>query len=239
MLASFLKIMFSNALLFSIILIFIQLIGIKNKSKLIEEKVTWIGYYFISMILFLTISSLILILCFCIYIAKYNNNNILYSSGLMFIIFNALSSYIIEGLYWLVIKIHIHFNKEMYKLNNNEKIWSLLFILLVYAISFFVSQKYYYSILYFEVILGYLFWLHPTLSDLRQKKKELLSLSRLFWIGLFFVLLCYLTVKKYEKEPIKIVASIIGIIIGFIIGIFFMEYIAKKMDSNSINKKAK
>ena len=133
MIESFLGTMFLCIII--IALSFIQYIGIKVNTKTYEPEITYIGDYVQSIIIFLAISSLGLL----IYVYIYFNNmrsSAWYDSGLLFIVYSAVTGFIINIIYCVIMNIIKFFDKtkSTYFLKDYEKNWTWILVMLAYQI---------------------------------------------------------------------------------------------------------
>ena len=143
MIETFLGTLFLCVIIITILLAFIQYIGIKIGSKTYEDEVTYIGDYVQSIIIFLAISSFVLLFYVHLYYAKSIESD-LYNSGLLFLVYGVFSGIIIQAVYYITMHIIQFFNKNKstYFLKAYEKNWTWIFILITYAI-YFISQHLY------------------------------------------------------------------------------------------------
>lgn len=104
MIESILETIFLCIIIISLALSFIQYIGIKVDTKTYEPEITYIGDYVQSVIIFLAISSLGLLIYVYIY---FNNMKSLawYDSGLLFIVYSAVTGFIINIIYSVIMNI--------------------------------------------------------------------------------------------------------------------------------------
>lgn len=110
MIESFLGTMFLCIIIISLALSFIQYIGIKVNIKTYEPEIIYIGDYVQSIIIFLAISSLGLL----IYVYIYFNNmksSAWYDSGILFIVYSAITGFIINIVYSVIMNIIKIFDK--------------------------------------------------------------------------------------------------------------------------------
>lgn len=235
MIETFLGTLFLCVIIITILLAFIQYIGIKIGSKTYEDEVTYIGDYVQSIIIFLAISSFVLLFYVHLYYAKSIESD-LYNSGLLFLVYGVFSGIIIQAVYYITMHIIQFFNKNKstYFLKAYEKNWTWIFILITYAIYFISQHLYSYGFSYIALVLSYFFWMMPTKSTFKDKLKELKTLSISYWCCFVFVFICGFVSIRYTKPPYSI-AAFIGIIIGFILGIICMILIAKKMKKGKTN----
>ena len=122
MIESFLGTMFLCIIIISLALSFIQYIGIKVNIKTYEPEIIYIGDYVQSIIIFLAISSLGLL----IYVYIYFNNmksSAWYDSGILFIVYSAITGFIINIVYSVIMNIIKIFDKtkSTYFLKDYEK----------------------------------------------------------------------------------------------------------------------
>ncbi len=235
MIESFLGTIVLCVILIASALSLIQYIGIKAKTKTVEPEITYIGDYVQSIVIYLVISSLGLLIYIYIYF-KNTENTALYNSGLLFILYSAISGLLINFIYYIIMKFIMFFDKtkSTYFLKTYERNWTWIFIMIAYAIYYFCNNLNTYSFAYIALILSFLFWMHPTKSAFKDKLTEFKSLSRSYWCCLVFILICGFAAIRY-RTPTYTIASFIGIILGFIIGIFLMALISNKMKTKSQN----
>lgn len=237
MIETFLGTMFLCIIIITALLSFIQVVSMKIGSKTYEDEVTYIGDYVQSIIIFLVISSLVLLYYVHIYFTTSKDSD-LYNSGLLFLALGILLGFFIRVLYSIIMNFILYFDKakSTYFLKDYEKNWTWIFILISYAIYFVIQHLYLYSFSYITLVLSYFFWMIPTKSSLIDKFKELTNLSVSYWCCFVFIFICGFVSIRYTKIPYSI-AAYIGIIIGFILGIICMALIArytKKMKGKSI-----
>lgn len=229
MLESFIGTICLCIIIITFALSFIQFIGTLIGTKTFEPEVLYIGDYVQSIIIFLFISTLVLLLYVHIYFIN-SVDSALYNSGLLFIFYSAIASIVIDVLYTSIMKIILYFSKSKttYFLKEDEKNWTWIFIMVAYTIYFGINNLFLYSYSYIALILSYLFWMHPTKSSLTEKITQLKSLSLSYWCCFVFIIICGFAAVRYS-EPLYTIASVIGIISGFPLGIFFMTLISKRM----------
>lgn len=133
MIESILETIFLCIIIISLALSFIQYIGIKVDTKTYEPEITYIGDYVQSVIIFLAISSLGLL----IYVYIYFNNmksSAWYDSGLLFIVYSAVTGFIINIIYSVIMNIIKFFDKtkSTYFLKDYEKKWTWILVMLAY-----------------------------------------------------------------------------------------------------------
>ena len=110
MIESFLGTIVLCVILIASALSLIQYIGIKAKTKTIEPEITYIGDYVQSIVIYLVISSLGLLIYIYIYF-KNTENTALYNSGLLFILYSAISGLLINFIYYIIMKFIMFFDK--------------------------------------------------------------------------------------------------------------------------------
>lgn len=182
MIESILETIFLCIIIISLALSFIQYIGIKVDTKTYEPEITYIGDYVQSVIIFLAISSLGLLIYVYIY---FNNMKSLawYDSGLLFIVYSAVTGFIINIIYSVIMNIIKFFDKtkSTYFLKDYEKNWTWILVMLAYQIYYLCNQLYTYGFAYLALILSYFFWMNPTKLAFEEKISEFKSLTRSYW----------------------------------------------------------
>ena len=214
---------FLCALIVTLSLCVIQIISIKIGNKTYEDEVIYIGDYVQSIIIFLAISAFLLLL-YVHYYFIYVSENALYNSGLLFLLLSCATGFTSKLIYKVVLKAINWFSKtnSVYYLKGHEINWLWIFILGFYCIAFLYFKAYSYSFSYLTLILSYFFWLD---SNIKERLKELTSLSVSYWCCLIFVIICIFISIRYQDS--LSIAAILGAILGFFIGIFCMYNISK------------
>lgn len=189
----------------------------------------YIDGYVSSFIIFLAISSLALLFYVDIYFSNVKNSP-MYNSGLLFIIYGAVTSVIINVIYMIIMKIISFCDKtnSTYVLNTNERNWIWVFLMLAYGVTFCILREYTYGCAYFALILGFFFWMFPDLQSLISKCKSLKLLRPLYWTCILVIDI--ISIIAIKLKPIKIngLSLGIGILGGLGIGSFLLVHTSKK-----------
>lgn len=190
-------------------------VALKFNMRPTEKGQTYIGSYAASIILFMFISSVILLLINTIETNKLPKP--LTDSGLMFALILLLSGYLIRFSYWFFFKVigKITKSPNYYSLSPTEMTTSWLLLCIVYLVVFLFSSEYTIACTYGAIIVANFFWIGTDCSSLKCKIKETFNLSRSYFYVIIFLCLNACIVLRYNTH-IEICLAVLGMIIGIV-----------------------
>lgn len=194
----------------------------KNKIKLYEEDVTYFGDYASSLLMFIFISSLILLFSVYIYL-QIPFSSYFINSGLAFLIIEIIAGIIINFLHWLIFKFLCHLSKckDYYHLKEHEITWTWLIICTIYGTVYWFCKEYEISCTYWVIVVSYFFWLGVNPKSLKIKLSSFYSLSYSYIVILIFIFLCAISVIRY-KTDLQRFLFMLGVFIAIVICLFLL-----------------
>ena len=185
--------------------------------------------YACNMIIFLVISSLILL-----FPAVYYNcissklPKSFEKSGIIFSFFLVLMGIIIrllyKGFFWIINKAAK--SKPFHKLTSSEISWTWLMICLIYGV-WWIKKETVIACSYFGIVISYFFWLDASCSSVKEKLSTIKELTKSYWYIVIFVVLTIFITWRYSDSEIQTAFAIIGLFLGITICVLGMHYLKR------------